>query len=368
MKKPVSYCTVNFTERSSDGRTGKLSVRYLDQHAGATRTLGEKEVGLNEIQDACKQYWGFVDEAIQAGQLREGEKGLKNFFDELMTSGAALAERLLDQRAREQLWGVAAQSDILVFSTGLLNVPWEALYNAADKGGGFLSEQCAVLTRWPEATGVDRHLDRGEPSFSRERVFCLDKVLAGDTEIFGATCLEAMLKDDGEEVYLTSEGRSALTRHVSDVRLVQWICEHDGRGLRLTEDVFYTVRDAMAHRFPRGSTLVLTSCRSGAQGDTEGSIASGICVASQCTVIAPSSVVAARVGVSFARKINSILKGCGDGAEMRLADLWSKVKGAPALPGLGTAHPPVTAERCYALWYGIYGNGETVVGGPLRCS
>ena len=235
--------------------------------------------------------------------------------------------------------------------TGLLNVPWEALYNPDDPGGGFLSDRCSIITRWPEQTGnAERDLVTTPTVFGRPRIVCLDSVLAGDPQAMEGTSLIATLREEGEHVHMPIS-RSELVKSVSDVRMVHWICEHAERGLRLTEEVFYTEDDAVAHRFPRGSTLVLTSCRSGGSTMSEIGIAAGICVASECTVIAPSSVVATRVGVQFVRRVNAILRENHASAEVRLVDLWSALKGTDPC-AIGPREPKLSAERCYALWNG----------------
>jgi hypothetical protein len=255
---------------------------------------------------------------------------------------------------RQRIWALASQSDILVLITGLLHVPWEALFNPAARPGSFLSDLCVVV-RWPEETGETSRGGGTVPDFSKERVICVDRLLAKEL-VSDAGCVEEILRYDGEEVYVTSR-KGDLVRQVKDVRMVHWICEHHKNGLRLDSDVYYAAEDSPAHRFAEGSILVLTSCSSGARSATETSIAASICTASNCTVIAPSSVVAARAGVSFARKMNTIIRASA--GPLQVADLWSAVKGFPFEKP--QQERPTTVEACYALWYGIYANCEALV-------
>ncbi len=359
MRNRINHCILDY-----DLEKEILSVRILKPLQGISLKVGSKAISLNEIKSECNKYWKYFDERIVCKEFDLSEKNFEDSYDDLITKGSILCQKLFDRVTRDHLWGLAGQSEILVLVTGLLNVPWEALYNPDGPGAGFLSDQCSIVTRWPEQTGnAERDLVTTPTLFGRSRVVCLDSILADDKQLMEGTSLAVTLREEGEHVHMPVSRRD-LVRLVSDVRLVHWICEHAERGLRLSEEVFYSEDDAVAHKFPRGSTLVLTSCRSGGTPMSEIGIAAGICVASECTVIAPSSVVATRVGVQFVRRVNAILKADLGATEVRLVDLWSALKGTE--PGvIGPREPKLSAERCYALWYGIYGSAETVVGGPL---
>ena len=128
--------------------------------------------------------------------------------------------------------------------TGLLNVPWEALYNPDDPGGGFLSDRCSIITRWPEQTGnAERDLVTTPTVFGRPRIVCLDSVLAGDPQAMEGTSLIATLREEGEHVHMPIS-RSELVKSVSDVRMVHWICE-------LQNAVFGSLRKSFIQRMMR---------------------------------------------------------------------------------------------------------------------
>ncbi len=349
LRKRTNFCIIDF-----DAGKSALTMRALGALDGMVTNCGQRQISDELIARACKEYWEFVDTAITLGELSNGDaKRINAFFDELMTHGVTLCNKLLDASMRRHLWTLAMQSDVLVLITGLLHVPWEALYNPDAASGSFLSDHCVVI-RYPENTGDLNRAIALEVDFSKDRLICLDKVLAGEL-VFDEICVEDLLKKDGEEVYLTSQ-KSDLVKQVRNVRLVHWICEHDKLGLRLDSDVYYTAEDSAAHRFQQGSILILTSCSAGSRFADEASIAARICVASNCTVIAPSSVVAAPAGVNFARKVNAIIRTAE--GPLSVVDLWSAIKGPSNPDGCPTAR---TAEMCYAKWYGIYGNGEAFI-------
>jgi hypothetical protein len=347
LRQQVSYCNIDF-----DGASDSLSLKAHGPLSGRYRKLGTKKVTSEEIQKACDKYWEFVDTAIIAKDLSgKDSKKVSKFFDELKTHGNILCNKLLDLSTRRELWTVAKQSETVVLLTGLLQVPWEALYNPEANPNSFLSDNCVVI-RWPEDTGDHSWGVTVPPDFARERMVCVDGLLKID-----GCLVKDILTQDGEVVYVTSQ-KGELVHQIKEVRLVHWICEHDKqRGLRLDEDVYYTAHNSATHRFPAGSILVLTSCASGATSVPETSIAAGICVASNCTVIAPSSVVAAGAGVAFARKMNEVIKASA--GPLRVTDLWSTIKGSSV--ELREQGKPPTVQTCYALWYGIYGNGEAYV-------
>ena len=75
-----------------------------------------------------------------------------------------------------------------------------------------------------------------------------------------------------------------------------------------------------------------------------------IAAASSCTVVAPSSVVAAKEAVRFVVDINEVLK---DSSICRLSDAWTLMKNP--LSGR-EADARINIRECYLLWFGIYGD------------
>jgi hypothetical protein len=238
---------------------------------------------------------------------------------------------------------------VLVLVTSLLYVPWEALFNPDPNPGSYLSDQC-VIARFPEKTGeITWDLHTAIENFTRDRVICLDRVLADSKE--ESEHITTFRTEEFDNIYLTAL-KGDLVERVKDVRLIHWICEHAEDGLRLDRDVFYTRDDTDVYRFPCGGILVITSCQSRSSTDAEASIAAGICTASRCTVIAPSSVVATRVGVALARKMIALLKEIPSGQPMPLYKYWGNLKNGSIT---SQKNAEVTPEMCFVLWYGIYG-------------
>jgi hypothetical protein len=346
-RKNVNFCIVDFEESTSI-----LSLRALIPLQGTVLNCGKRKITNAEIHEACESYWNFVDEAIKSGELDDNTTKIDAFFDDLITRGAALCNKLLDDKMKKHLWTLARESEILVLITGLLQVPWEALYNPDIDPGSFLLDHCVIVRR-PGDSGDISSAAGGVFKFSKERMICVDRLLS---QSLCDVCVEDILRGDGEDVYVTSL-KSELVQKVKSVQLVHWICEHDKKGLRLDSEIYYTADDSVAHRFQPGTVLVLTSCSAGARSAGEPGIAAGISAASNCTVIAPSSVVAARAGLSFVRKMNSIVRGSA--GPLKVVDLWTALKGS-SIELRQTGGRP-SAEMCYALWYGIYGNGEASI-------
>jgi hypothetical protein len=169
--------------------------------------------------------------------------------------------------------------------------------------------------------------------------------------------VEKFLRDHfGDQLVLTSM-KHVLRDKVKGTRLVQWICEHAKDGLRVAESVYYTHDDGTNYPFPKGSTLVLTSCESGIDFELEQSLASSICASSHCTVIAPCSLVATEAGVRFARKLDRKVRDSNE--QLRVVDLWRTL--CVTNDDVEADRTKLTPEACFIRWYGIYGNGEARV-------
>ncbi len=348
-KSTIAMCLIEYNSQTQD-----IEFRVISSDAGCIQTYGTQHAPRDTISSACKNYWDFVNDAVKAGEVTGDDHTRRKFHDSLKVRGSALANTLMNNRTKQGLWRLAANSEVLVLITRLLNVPWEALYSSTPDGSGsFLSENC-IVTRWPENTADNtRHGDLANSKFDRERIVCIDSVLNEDK----AAALETLSKtfeSDGEVVYLTCL-KSELQAKVSNVRVVHWICEHAPDGLRLDKDVFYCSDDAEVHRFPRGGVLVLTSCQASATPDGNKSVAGEISLSSNCTVIAPSSLIATRAGVEFARRINTQLRQNPD--ILTVFDLWKKIRAKPSSP----APAAITAESCFSLWYGIYGDVQAMM-------
>jgi hypothetical protein len=330
-----------------NAQTEELIIRAIVQ--GNNVEIGRKLVNLETLESACNEYWGFVNDSIKAGHLTSGPARLRAFYDELKTRGAVLCRTVLDPPCKLQLWILAAQSDVLVVVTSLLHVPWEALFNPDPNPGSYLSDHC-VIARFPEKTGeITWDLSTGDGNFTRDRIICLDRVLADSEE--ESEHINTFRTEEVDNIYLTAL-KGDLVEQVKHAQLIHWICEHAEAGLRLDHNVFYSWDDTDVYRFPCGAILVLTSCQSGSSTDAEASIAAGICAASRCTVIAPSSVVATRVGVALARRMIALLKEIPSGYLVPLYEYWAKLKKGSLKD---SASDEITPEMCFVLWYGIYG-------------
>jgi len=334
-------------------RDERLTLRIISQLQGSTAVPGWKTVPQKKVNALCQDYWDVVDDAVRSGAFNDSKaSALSALFPKLMTKGAQIRETLMDLPMTKALWTLAKNSAtlLLVVPDSLLHVPWEALFNPYDGCKSFLGD-FTVIARYPENPDGETREPRMENKFRRERIVCVDNLLR--------KVIEAQLVQDGENpVYPNNQ--CELARYVEDTRLTHWICEHESKGLRFDTDVFFTAADASVHRFPTGSVLVLTSCKTGASAPDVPSIAARICCSSDCTVIAPSSLVAITAGVQFARAINLAISGSG--GPLSVAQYWRRLGEARAAHMRDPANP-AAPEAWASLWYGIYGNVDRSLGG-----
>lgn len=344
-KKITKFLRCSFNENLQE-----LSIEVFGgDNAPVRYSIGSKKINSTEAMKRIKEYWEFVDENIENGVVSDEDiVALQNFFDKLLAKGSAIADHLFDPDAQRALWKHSAESDLFVILSDVPWIPWEALYNPRFGEGAFLSDNC-VLVRVPVAFDAEpSEYDR--PIFVQEKLICLDSML--QQYEFRGKILNKIFEDEGEEVFVTNV-ISELTRRVLNTRIVYWICEHEEKqGLRLAENVHFSLDDCRVHRFPSGSVLFLVSC-SGGRGLISPSFSERIVASSNCTVVAPSSVIAVDAAIDFVNRVNKIMKENG---ATYLHEIWSYLKGSLSGTASEDGSHKITPERCYALWFGIYGN------------
>lgn len=136
----------------SEGKTLKL---FAQNQAGRTVThFEEKKADPAEISSLCRQIMGKLDKAIHTGGLGGG--GLEHF----QKLGLSLFELLFTKRIKDKLHKAKNEHLILRIDEGLVNVPWELLYDGEEFFSLSYSLGRKVYTR---LEGTEHH--RGEISF-----------------------------------------------------------------------------------------------------------------------------------------------------------------------------------------------------------
>ncbi|GLS24701.1 hypothetical protein [Marinibactrum halimedae] len=348
--KILTYCFAFYDEQKS---LLKIDINGGNDPA-ARYAIMEQEVSTNKIealQRKIQEYWTFVDNKIKEGivDIKDNERKRKIFFEDLKMFGGTIASLLLPKDVMTELWKHAAGSDIFCLATNMQWVPWESLYNPDTEQGEFLSDNC-VISRIPTKTTMDTMQKCEEVS---GRIICLDPVLNQDYTHEAAQTASAIFESKGEDVYLT-DLIGDFTKKVSNKQLISWICEHEvDRGLRLCEDVHFTCDNCYTHRFPPGSVVFIMSCSTARADIKEEGYGARIVASSDCTVIAPSSIIAARAGIDFASRLIELARKQACSA---VFELWTLLK--RPLEGELADDGNITPEKCYALWFCIFGNCE----------
>lgn len=349
--KIVTYCSARL------GASGKLRIDITGGIDPAGRYViarhDLKTETIDNLHERVSSYWDYVDKHVKNGVVDEGPSRERMiFFDELKAQGGGIALNLLPQDARNELWKHAAKSDIFCLTTNLHWIPWEAMYNPESGEGEFLSDNC-VIARIPTKTTIDNLLPR---KTATGRIVCVDPVLNGVYAKEVNSHVSDIFKERGEEVYLT-DIKGDFTKTISDKRIISWICEHENdKGLRLCPDVHFSQDDCFTCRFPAGSILFLITCSAGREPFDSNGLSSGIVASSDCTVVSPSSMIAARAGVDFVKRLSDILNS---GEVVALHDLWALLK--RPFGGELTKPTEIEPEHCYALWFSIFGDCEATL-------
>src|SRR6266496_5347586 len=153
-------------------------------------------------------------------------------MDDLQSWGQEIASMLFPRELQSELWKVAAQSDVLVISTNLGEVPWEALF-CAESGaeGEFLSTNCVVQRQLEVAQLESKFAE----SPSTLQIVFLDPELLREESGSGHDVME-ILSAKSFMVHQTSS-KHELARKAREARVIHWICEHNfTKGLRLSRN------------------------------------------------------------------------------------------------------------------------------------
>lgn len=340
--------TVN-VDTGSAGSRARLRLQIVPPYPGAPETYDWRSLDLLNIRDTVIKYWKYVNEAVRSAEFAVGnERFMNKLTTELKSKGNELCEMLFTPHELAAIWRTARASTTVKVITDLHNVPWEALYSVADRA--FLAD-LSLISRWPMTNGATK-LAAAVSAFSRDRVLLLDPVLCGDPDIvIDGVCLrDALMAEFGSDLHETDLIEEVMER-CSDVRVVQWICEHADEGLRLSKDTFFGIKECATFHFPAGSVLILTSCQGAYSFGTGPSFAAEIAARGNLTVISASSVVHAVVGAEFARRIERAIRSNLDIKNVAL--LWNSLRDT------GTTAP----EGFFRLWYSIYGGVHSLLRG-----
>lgn len=350
--KIIPLCLIRYDEANL-----KLSIEVFGGVRNAHQsTIVDREMtagDLEHVKEAVEEYWRFVDEKIKEGIVDNGEeRKRKRFYDDLKAKSSAITLRLLGEGPLDDLWSIASQSDIFLLSTNLQWVPWETLYNPGYGNGEFLSDNC-VISRIASRAKIDNF---GNVKENSGRIVCIDPILDEDYEKCENVRVSHIFEGKGEEVYLT-DLVGDLADKVKTKSVISWICEHETeKGLRLCSDVHFNNEHVHIHKFPQRSLVFIVSCAGARSKFNDVGMSEAIVSASDCTVVAPSSMISAKAGVDFVGRLLEIIKkeDC-----KYLYEVWAKLK--RPFGGEMEKQDEVTAERFYSLWFSIFGDCEAEI-------
>ena len=325
------------------------------------RRYPTRTIDLENLDRIIDDYWIYVDHHIRSGILYEGsEEDQINFLDGLKTRGSEISQAIFPVEVQKEIWKIAAESDIFVVSTNLPAIPFEALFSMEyGKNGSFLSENCVIQRQ------IDIEQDYAvdaATSNASSTILYVDSELLEEEKDLESTLITELI--DSEMSLVKTTTINALIDSAKDAAIIHWICEHSNDGLRLKRNVFYNKRDIMAHRFPQNCVLFMLSCAAARAARStlskeSSSISATLAGVSGCTVVAPSSVVAAQAAVKFVLDFDRILK---QSRLSRLSDIWTRLKNPLGGRRSGAG---ITPEECYLLWFGIYGDCNVKVRGEV---
>ncbi len=343
-----AFASVSYDAKSSNIEVWCIALEFTRPK----RIFPLRHINLKEVNSVIEEYWLFVDQKIRQKILDVDDKDvLTDFMDESKSRGNEITNLLFTHEVQKELWKTAAESDIFVISSNLATIPFEALYSSEyGQSGTFLSDNCVIQRTLENGRNIENDATVESPFTS---IVCLDSELANEEEELDAFLFDELNRQKIQLVRTST--RSAFSESIKNASVVHWLCEHSSDGLRLKKGIYFNQRDVDVCKFPRDSVLFMLTCQGGKavysnQGEECSSISADIAAACGCTVVAPSSIVAASAAFKFVVSINSILS---EEKVSKLSDVWSLIKND--LGGRESASG-ITAHKCYLLWFGIYGD------------
>ena len=144
------------------------AILYLRQfspaHSGFTGLeRANKPGGIDKTRQICTTYWWAVSERLDVIFEETNKDELQQQVIEIRELSAKLSEDLFDEEALEFIFRAARETDILVITTNLVEVPWEALVNPKGMNGEFLSRYCIVSRIFVPNEPRSRAFRRNDP-------------------------------------------------------------------------------------------------------------------------------------------------------------------------------------------------------------
>jgi hypothetical protein len=364
---PVKHVLVEYRKPNTKGISddvAEVQIKTIDTSEGKSIGPEPKQVSLSSLKAAKDKFWKYVNEESPKLQGDGQIESYKKFIESLIPLGSLIADEILTKEMKAELWNTAQEGRALLIFTDMHDIPWESLYRGTFLQGNFLSDNCPILrvphknVRSKLADNQDYQEDNHyDPKDIKDRIFLFDPEIRHDDRcrIDGpdgqSKCFVDTMKDAYDEVYETNF-KMDFADTVRRARTIHWLCHHAPQGLRLRKDIFLTVDDVEKIEFLPSSIIFLTACKAVFDEAGGGSLAATMSMSGGCSVVAPSSVIAAKAGFLFLRRLNEIIDAAE--APLTLIELWEKVRNP-------SWRKDPTLENSISMCFGLYGKGSAIV-------
>jgi hypothetical protein len=316
--------------------------------------------GRDKIGATCATFWNGVAKVL-SDAWTEGEKDLSNELEAIRDLCVDLSSRLFSGDVLDFLFRAARETNILVISTNMIEVPWEALINPRERDGIFLSECCMISRSYMPTQGINRvfetNSDRGKGT-----ALYVDSVLAEKWTAPGSTENQSYRKLLRGQNALSTKNAPTLFRDMAKRKTVEWICENafdEATGLdrlRISKRSHCTRNTLLTNGLTQSTVVFLVTCCEQRPKRTHEPISALIATHNGCTVIAPLIPISEAMGIRLARIFNYLKKKFVRKAEnISLETFLLRVRekesvGSPTIGGI------------LGLFLAIYGSPRATIG------
>jgi len=366
----VLHITADYIEAAST-----LSINICKASTGTSAQSwgcpSRVTIEIDQLRDLCEELLTEANNSIWLNEFFDSGERFDGAYDDLIAAGAHACEILLEEDARKFIWSSLHEVDRAVILSNVREIPWELLYLGDAKQGCFLgSSSIITFQNWQKSHDDGQHRRKKPLPSNKLPHLLVDPVIfdSGDF-LFQGGSIQKFVAEAGMNYEISTVANNMMGT-VNEKRFIHWICEHCAdKGLRLSEDAYFSSKHAKAFRVDPSTILILSACGAAMPASTvygaksleekpfvatameRASVAEIMEEKSGCTIIAAATLVSAPLLVSFMRRLSKLIEFRSDG--ISLDELWAEALG---LVDKKVIARRLTTDELPFLFYRVHGS------------
>lgn len=304
-RRDFSYLSV---ELHKLGEKATLYIREWTPTRSTTLPFegDHKLSSIENTREQCAEYWKSAAEILEAVSNTSDRQTLDRIAIEIQELSVGLSEAMFHQDALNFIFKAARETEILVISTNLVEIPWEALVNPGDMNGVFLSQYCIVSRSFVPSTPTSRGLIRKNQSCSGSGLF-VDAELLRSWSIPSNKNHKLFRKLSLSQGPVVMKNVSELFRAMEGKKTIQWICENSFESkksidrLRIEVGNYCTKNSLLTNSLSQDCVVLLITCCQPHSKRSHEPIPALLAAYNGCTVVCPLIPISEQVGIQLLR-------------------------------------------------------------------